>query len=1308
VVASGTPSNPLPEPPSPGTTSIWTVDYQIPVSGSELPTLTKTEVEKWGQKDDPVEGEGMAVFPPDKPMGWPAKEYKRAAITYYDEEDRAVSTYSPSGGISTTEYNEFNDVVRTLSPDNRVAALKEGSKSAEVAKLLSSESKYNGETKAEREKEEKEPGGSAPGTRLLESLGPQHAVRLVHGKTKENQEVQARNNTVYSYDEGEPSTGGPYSLVTKVTQGAQVNGEADRDVRTVTTSYSGQNNLGWKLRKPTSVTTEPTGLDLTSSTTYNESTGSVVETQTPGANGEAASELKSFSKFGGSGSGSGQLEKPGGVAVDGSGDVWVADTGHGRVQEFNSKGEFVHEFNATARAIAVSAAGDVYVAGSNKIEVYNLKSEFIRSFGSAGKGEGQFEELVGLAVDGEGHVWALEEGIKELKWVPRVEEFTAEGVFMKQFGAEGKENGQLNEPRGIAVDSKGNVWVSDTGNDRVEEFKSSGEFVRTFGKEGSGNGEFKKPVGLAFDSEGDLWVADSANDRVQRFTDEGSYLSQDGKIGNENGQFNNPEGIATSSGSVWVADINNNRIQTWTPEHRFVDDVKTIYYTAKEEAAVATCRNHPEWANLPCQTEPAAQPAKGDPLPVTTISSYSILDEPEITTATAGSSTRTTTMTYDGAGRLLTSEATSTEGKSLPKVTDKYSETTGQLIEQSTGSGSEAKTIKSTYNTLGQLTSYTDANGGMTTYEYEGEGSYKGEKELDGRLKFMDDGKGTQAYTYEETTGALSKLVDTQGTNVLTFTASYDVEGNMTSEAYPNGMAANFSHGATGETTGLSYEKTTHCTEKCAWFSESLIPSIHDQTLEDVSSLATDSYAYDEAGRLTQVHETPAGEYCKTRIYAYDEESDRTSLTSREPNSKKECATEGGTVEKHSYDEADRLTDTGITYNNFGDITKLPSADAGGGELQSTYYLDGQLAEQKQGEQTIGYQLDPAGRPSETIDTGTVNSTYQSHYAGPGSSPSWTVEPVSGHWTRYVQGIGGLAAIETGTSEPVLQLTDLHGDVVARASLSETATKLLSSERSTEYGVPTTSKPEKYSWLGGDLLPTELPSGVVAMGARSYVPKIGRFLQPDPMPGGTDNPYAYTNGNPVNETDLTGDYVENDYLQGFWAGQNQKAIEAEAAREQAAREAAEEAARIAAAIAAMDAKIAAEQAAINAQDLWDAESAEVFASYMANLPAQEAESAAAAAAEEGGGGGGGGNGGGLTAKAASAACPPQYKGCSPSRHRQNPCEEEVRTAHECAEVDPKGNPGKPEQCVSIAFVGGLFGPAGSLAAGYACDKLDPN
>ena len=125
------------------------------------------------------------------------------------------------------------------------------------------------------------------------------------------------------------------------------------------------------------------------------------------------------------------------------------------------------------------------------------------------------------------------------------------------------------------------------------------------------------------------------------------------------------------------------------------------------------------------------------------------------------------------------------------------------------------------------------------------------------------------------------------------------------------------------------------------WFKDTVVPSIHGQWLEPDEHASTKTYTYDAAGRLTQVQNTPAGKGCTTRIYAYDEDTNRTSLTTANQR-KGECATEGGTKENHTYDTADRLTDTGTTYNTFGDITSLPAADAGGIELTSTYYVDNQ------------------------------------------------------------------------------------------------------------------------------------------------------------------------------------------------------------------------------------------------------------------------------------------------------------------------------------------------------------------------------
>ena len=196
--------------------------------------------------------------------------------------------------------------------------------------------------------------------------------------------------------------------------------------------------------------------------------------------------------------------------------------------------------------------------------------------------------------------------------------------------------------------------------------------------------------------------------------------------------------------------------------------------------------------------------------------------------------------------------------------------------------------------------------------------------------------------------------------------------------------------------------------------------------------------------------------------------------------------------------------------------------------LTNTYYTDNQVASQTQSEQTVGYKVDPAGRTLETISTGKPNnSTIVSHYAGPSNAPAWTINPVSNEWRRNITGISGsLVALQNNGETPELQLTNLHGDIIAKAYLSETATELAAKADTSEYGVPTVTAPAKYSWLGAIELPTELPSGVVTMGARSYVPQVGRFLQPDPIPGGSANAYSYTYGDPVNSSDPTGAYSD--------------------------------------------------------------------------------------------------------------------------------------------------------------------------------------
>jgi RHS repeat-associated protein len=1157
--------------PQPGST----IEYGVPVSGSGAPySMSSGDVAKWAQTDVPVEA--TAVFAIDEPQEWPSSDYRRATVDYLDANDRLVNVAQPGGAIVTSEYNSYNDVVRNLGADNRATALKEGAKSAEVSQTLDTQSTYGEE-----------------GSELLSVLAPLHTVKLASGAT-----AQARKHTVYSYDEGAPSTGGPYRLVTKVTEGAQISGEAEADVRTTTTSYAGQNNLGWILRKPTAKRVDPSGLKLVYSTVYDPTTGNVTETRTPAAGAPGEEVLSGYvyrSSYGAGGSGNGQLSNPGAIAKDAEGNLWVADTANNRVEEFSSGGTYIQKFGTVGtgngqlkspKGIAVDSEGRVWVVdtGNNRIQLFSNTGTYLFQFGTLGSLESNssfvyFKEPTGIAyLSKDNRMLVADTGNN------RIQEFSAnsEVRYQGKFGSNGSGNLQLNKPEGIAVDSSlpTHVWVADTGNNRVKEFDEwGGGYVTQFGLLGSGNGQLNKPKGVAIDSEGNVLVADGGNSRVQSFSSSGTYQFQFGTVGTGEKQMKAPAALTLDgSNDAYVLDTGNNRIEKWQPAGSYHESsgtggthgTQTIYYTAAANSEVTTCGKHAEWAGLPCEARPAAQPeTSGVPnLPVTVVT-YNEWEEPYETKETVGSTTRTTNNSYLGGGRLWGQQVTSSVGTSLPMQEFEYDGETGELkrqapIEESTGP------IEWTHNRLGELTSYKDADGNTSTYSYD---AY-------GRLESVNDGKGTQTYSYDATTGLPTKLVDSAAG---AFTAAYDVEGGLTTAGYPNGMNVNHSYDATGSEVGVEYVKTTHCTSACTWYSQSESPSIHGQALSQSSTLSSQTYTYDAAGRLTKAQDTAAGEGCTTRIYAYDQETNINSLTTRAPGGGGVCATEGGTALNHVYDTANRLTDTGIAYDTFGDITKLSAGDAGGTELASTYFVDETLATQTQNGQAIGYHLDPEGRNRQIVSTGTTNSTVTYHYAGDGRSPAWT-EDTAGKWTRNVYGLEGLVAIQNGGESPVLQIQDLKGDIVGTASLSETATGLLSKGDSTEYGVPRTSSPPKYSWQGGAALRTELPSGIVAMGARSYVPEIGRFLQPDPIEGGSANAYAYTYGDPVNSSDPSGEFTVGtpSWVSGFLDEQAEVATEAaiqRAAEEQAAREEAEEKAREAAEEAAEAAVAAAEVAA---------------------------------------------------------------------------------------------------------------------------------
>ncbi|MGA8352793.1 MAG: hypothetical protein WB698_01320 [Solirubrobacteraceae bacterium] len=828
-------------------------------------------------------------------------------------------------------------------------------------------------------------------------------------------------------------------------------------------------------------------------------------------------------QFGTAGSGEGEFEYPAVPAVSATGKVWVTDYGSNKVDEYTSQGKFIASYGSEGAGngqynrptgIAVNqATEDVYVGDcyNHRIQELGAKGEFIRAFTST-----PLNCPGAIAIDGSGNVWTVDMTADE------VEEFSSTGTFLHAYGSKGKGNLQFEDPVGIAIVGS-TVYVADEKNDRIEEISTSGTYIGQFGKEGPNGGEFYGPEGIAANSAGDLFVLDTYNDRMEEFSPTGHYLETISENGSGEGQLKDPQGLTiTAAGDIYVADAANHRVEKWAPVSQAVHDTKSIYYIAGTQAEVpAECENHPEWEGLLCRTEPMAQPTdssaepKGEELarlPVVT-TEYNMWLQPTKTKETIGSKERTATTTYEGE-RPTTVATAANSGEPVPAVTNKYSETLGVLIEQSSTIKGAAKKISRGINTLGQIEAYTDAEGNTTTFGYD---QYARPVEVNYDATKLGGMEAKQTLHYEESTGAVTEINESGSGGAHTFKATFGLEGEMLSEHYPNNMTATYSTNSIGEDISLKYEKNNHCSgSECEWFTDSLTPSIHGEAMSQHSSLATEQYRYEQPGRLAEVQETPAGEHCTAQIYAYNEEGRRTTLTTRKSASSECNVSEGGEVQRHTYDEANRLTDEGIEYGALGNITKLPAADGGGHTLETTYYADGQVYSQSQNETTNTYQLDPEDRTSLTeTSTKGLPTTTIAHYATPGGAPSWIENRTAGTWTRNIIGFGGLVAVEESGKEAVLQLRDLQGNIIGTASLSETTGKPLTLERTTTFGVPVSEKPQdKYGWLGTEGLTSNLSSGTIVHDGMTYVPQLDMPIQaegtPVPAPALTVAPYVIT------------------------------------------------------------------------------------------------------------------------------------------------------------------------------------------------------
>jgi tripartite motif-containing protein 71 len=196
---------------------------------------------------------------------------------------------------------------------------------------------------------------------------------------------------------------------------------------------------------------------------------------------------------------------------------------------------------------------------------------FLRAF--SGSGSALFQGPEDVKLDSNGNIFVVDSGND------RIEKFDTNTNFVTAFGTTGNGDGQLNQPLGVGIDKNNNIFVADTNNDRILKFTNSGlpagNPQTVIGATGTGNGQFIFPAGVAFDSSNNLFVADTNNDRVQKFTLDNTgvynYSSQFGSTGSGNGQLSSPYRLGLdSAGNVFVADTFNSRVEEFDNKGAFV------------------------------------------------------------------------------------------------------------------------------------------------------------------------------------------------------------------------------------------------------------------------------------------------------------------------------------------------------------------------------------------------------------------------------------------------------------------------------------------------------------------------------------------------------------------------------------------------------------------------------------------------------------------------------------------------------------------------------------------------------------------
>ena len=218
---------------------------------------------------------------------------------------------------------------------------------------------------------------------------------------------------------------------------------------------------------------------------------------------------------------------------------------------------------------AAAPADDVHSATFHPVPElgYRVNPDFFQSLEHLGVGEAS-----GIALDSKGHIFLFQRAR------PMLAEYDAAGMYIRSIG-----DGLFTHPHGLRIDSDDNLWTTDDGSHLVLKLSPSGHVLLVLGRKdvaAESDWLFNQPTDVAFGKNGEIYVSDGyGNSRVVKFDRDGNFIKAWGKYGTGPGEFNLPHSVVVDiHGNVYVADRENKRIQIFDADGTFLREWTEIGY----------------------------------------------------------------------------------------------------------------------------------------------------------------------------------------------------------------------------------------------------------------------------------------------------------------------------------------------------------------------------------------------------------------------------------------------------------------------------------------------------------------------------------------------------------------------------------------------------------------------------------------------------------------------------------------------------------------------------------------------------------